>query len=385
MPDAPLLPGSPADMRLAARLVVESVISEPTMRAVLAKAQELKERGSPLAATEICRRKGWVSASEIRWLQDPDHPPADLIPGFVVDQLIGQGGMSRVYRAKDLEGGRTVALKILLPALRRRRESVEEFEAEGRHLINLEHPNIVKGYAIGQHDGLIFVSMECVQGRSVQEYLDRAQRFSEDNALYIILQTARALGYLHEKGLIHRDVKPANILLDLENTVKICDLGFTVASGAPESEITAGTIQYIAPEQARGEGGLDVRSDIYSLGVSLFQLVVGKLPFGESGDREVLAARLLAELNSPELKSLRISQHVHYFIQRMMAIDPGIRYQSPAELISDIEEQIQGKKSLAGPASKGKGSGLDLERPFVPPVRPITRSIDPLHKRRPSR
>jgi serine/threonine protein kinase len=348
MPHQSWTPGSPEDMKLAARLVVEGVVPESTMRAVFMKQQELVARGHPITAGEICRRKGWTTGTELRWLANPEAPPADLLPGLVLGSQIGTGGMSRVYRAGDLEaGGGDCAVKILLPALRRRKESVEEFEGEARNLIGLDHPNIVKGRRIGQHDGVVFLVMELVDGRCVQAILDDQWRVPEEVALSIILQTARALQHLHEKGLVHRDVKPANILVGPGTLVKLCDLGLSVASGAPESEITAGTIPYIAPEQASGASGLDVRSDIYSLGVSLFQMVVGRLPFGEGNDREALARRLLEELRSPELQSLKISQYVHYFIQRMMALDPAVRYQSPEDLIRDVEEHVRGFRSLS--------------------------------------
>jgi serine/threonine protein kinase len=375
-------PGSPQDVRLAARLVVEQVIPEGTMRAVLAKQKELLERQHPLLVSEICLRKGWVTATEIRWLQAPDEPPADLIPGLSLGRLLGQGGMSRVYVAR-LRNGATNAVKILHPRLRRDPTAVADFLREGELLISLEHENVVRGHALAEHDGLVYLTMEYIDGQSVLEHLDRSGPFAEDAALYIILQTARALTHLHERGIVHRDVKPGNILIDAENTVKLCDLGLAVKSGADgDAEVTAGTIDYIAPEQAEGRGGLDVRSDIYALGVTLFQLLVGKLPFEGGTNEEALARRLLDELRSPELKGRNISPHAHYFIQKMMALDREIRYQSPHELIQDIEEQIRGKKTLhAQPGRKSSGT-LELEKPFQPTrqVKPV-----PVMRRRPSR
>jgi serine/threonine-protein kinase len=264
----------------------------------------------------------------------------------------------------EADGG-SVAVKILLASLRRDENSLAEFAAESRLLISLDHPNIVKGLSTGEHDGLVFLTMEWVEGRSVQEHLDQAGRFGEDAALYIILQTARALTYLHEQGLVHRDIKPGNILIDHANTVKICDLGLAIRAGAGGGqEVTAGTAHYIAPEQATAEGGLDVRCDIYALGVTLYQLVVGRLPFEGETNQETMAKRLLDELRSPELKGLGISPHLHYFIQKMMALDREVRYQSPSELIDDIEEQIQGKKTLTAQPGKSRPGALELERPF---------------------
>lgn len=357
-------PGSSEDMQLAARLVIDGILPEQTIRAVLAKSKELIERGKPLSVGDICVRKKWVTPTEVRWLAAIEAPPDDLIPGLKLqDGMLGQGGMSKVYGARD-RIGRDVAVKILLPALRRSEGPLAEFRAEGELLVSLEHENIVKGYAVAEHDGLVYLVMERVLGKSVLEVLDEHGRFEEDAALYITLQTARALTHLHERGFVHRDIKPANILIDDRNVVKLCDLGLAIQEGAGESETTAGTAHYIAPEQARAEGGLDVRSDIYALGVTLYQLVVGKLPFEGETNHETMAKRLLDELRSPELKGLGISPHLHYFVQKMMALDKEVRYQSPNELIEDIEEQIAGKKSLTAQPGKSRAGAVDLKMPF---------------------
>lgn len=351
---------------LAARLVIEGLVPEGTMRAVLAKQRELAERGRPLGVGEICARKQWVTASEVRWLGNPDQPPGDLLPGLRLGPLIGQGGMSRVYMAQGDQG--PLAVKILHPRLRRSGGDLEEFRREAHLLVSLRHENIVCGRALREHDGLVYLEMELVEGKSIQQLLDDGFTFPEDAALYIVLQVARALSHLHRRGLVHRDIKPANILIDRENRVKLCDLGLAVVEGAGAGEVTAGTAQYISPEQALADSGVDVRSDIYSLGVSLYQLVVGKLPFDGGSSQETISKRLLDELRSRDLKAKGVSPHVHYFIQKMMALDPAIRYQDPEELIEDVESQVQGRTSLtAGP--KGAGASDPFrDGPFQKPV-----------------
>ena len=337
-------PGSSDDTRLAARLVVEGVVPEKTMRAVLAKQRELIERGRSLSVAQICIRKKWITATEAHLMVNPERPTESLLPGYQLGPMLGEGGMSRVYAASGKDG--PVAVKILHPCLRRMEKDVLEFRKEGQLLTSLDHEHIVKGYDCMEHDGLEVLVMELVHGKSVQQHLDEGDQFSEDEALTIILQTAQALVHLHERGLVHRDIKPGNIIIDGENRVKICDLGLAITAGGGGGENTAGTAQYIAPEQATAEKGLDVRSDIYALGVTLYQLVVGKLPFEGETNHETMRQRLLDELHSPELKARNISPHVHYFIQKMMAMDREIRYQSPQELIEDIREQIQGARSL---------------------------------------
>jgi serine/threonine-protein kinase len=353
------------DTQLAVRLVVDGLLGEQTARAVVSKVQELAARGRPLSVADICVRKGWISETEARWLTDVEHMPPDLLPGLTMGELLGQGGMSRVYGAVDEDTGTDVAVKILLPRLRREAVPLGEFRAEAELLMKLEHDNIVSGYYLHEHDEIVYLVMERVLGGSVQEILDKHGCFGEDAALYIILQTARALTCLHEHGMVHRDIKPGNILLDQENTVKLCDLGLTIQEGAASGDdSTAGTAHYIAPEQALGEKDLDVRSDIYALGVTLYQLTIGKLPFEGETNRETMAQRLLDELRSPELLGVEISPHLSYFIRKMMARDREVRYQSPHELIQSIEEHISGKKSLKVQPGKVKAVNTELEKPF---------------------
>ncbi|MSR74683.1 MAG: serine/threonine protein kinase [Planctomycetes bacterium] len=323
--------------KLAARLVMEGLLDEATARAVLAKQAELQQRGHVLGVADICLRKHWITAGEAALLQG-EHPPEKLLPGLLLGPQLARGGMGRVIRARDIEARCDVAVKILHPRLARDPRSAAEFRAEGELLCRLEHPNLVKGWYLHEHEGLIYFVMECFPGCSAQEELDRRGRFTEEKALAVIVQVARALTHMHEHGFLHRDVKPANILLDPQGRVKLCDLGLAVKLDHAAGETTAGTRAYIAPEQATGSG-LDPRADIYALGASLYHLVVGRLPFEGPTDDEGMARRLLDELRSPELKALGISQRMHYFIQKMMALEREVRYASPQALVEDIMAQ----------------------------------------------
>jgi serine/threonine-protein kinase len=334
-------PGSPDDVRCAARLVVEGLVPQETMMAVLAKQKELIERGRPLSVLEICVRKSWITVTEARWCEAGDAPPKDLLPGLELGPRLGVGGMSHVYRAKDASSQAPVAVKILLPRLARDAVARSRFEAESELLCRLQHESLVRGFYHYSVDGVHYLVMELVDGCTALEQLDRKGPFSEEAALEIILQAARALEYLHQQGLVHRDVKPGNLLITRTNQVKLCDLGFAVAAGHIDSN--SGTVQYLAPEQAVGERVLDTRADIYALGVTLFQLTMGKLPFEGATDEEQLSKRVFEELRAKELKGIGVSQHLHYFIQKMMARERDVRYQTPAALIADIEESLEGR------------------------------------------
>ncbi len=324
--------------KFAARLVMEGLLEESTARAVLAKQAELRTRGHELGVADICLRKSWITVGEAALLLE-DNAPEKLLPGLLLGAQIARGGMGRVLRARDMQTRGDVAVKILHPRLARDARSVAEFRAESELLCKLEHPGLVKGYYLHEHEGLIYLVMEHFPGRSAQEELDQRGRFQEEKALSVIVQVARALGHMHLHGVLHRDVKPANILLDTQGRVKLCDLGLAVKLvDHSAGETTAGTRAYIAPEQATGSG-LDPRADIYALGASLYHLVVGRLPFEGPTDDESMARRLLDELRSPELKALGISQRMHYFIQKMMALEREVRYADTAALVEDIGAQ----------------------------------------------
>jgi len=308
----------------------------------------------------------------------------DFFPGYRMSGKLGEGGMSWVFGARRLADGRTVALKILRPACASDPGLRGRFLREAKLLKTLRHPNLTEGYEVGRIRGIYFLSMELVEGENLLEALDRGRRFEEEGALFIVLQAARALDYLRGEGVVHGDIKPGNILVTSDEAVKLCDFGLasTDAAGAvgaaeaaeatgaaDESEWTSGTVEYLSPEQARGRVDVDVRSDIYSLGATLYHLVLGKLPFEGSDDREVLAKQILESLSSPEVKR-RVSPHMHYFIEKMMAKDREIRYQDPIELVADIESQLEGKRSLAYGSSGGdRGSGAGPRSASDAPVR----------------
>jgi serine/threonine protein kinase len=258
-------------------------------------------------------------------------------------------------------------------------------------------------------NGLYFLAMELIDGLSVLDILEQIQKeqerlrgvaspifpggvapapppaeaseekgsIEEDLALEIILQSARALTYLQEHGIVHRDVKPGNIMITRAGAVKLCDLGFAqpIAGGISalgESDVTCGTPEYMSPEQARGQRDVDIRSDIYALGATLYHMVLGDVPFKGTDTLDVMAKQVLAELYSPRVKE-RLSHHMHYFIEKMMAKEKDIRYQSPREVIEDIEAQIDGVRSLlfkqGGPPPSPVSRLCALVAPFLPDER----------------
>jgi len=325
----------------------------------------------------------------------PSKPnPNEPIPGIRISGKLGVGGTATVFLADDIRGNRKVALKIMHPSLAKDEKAVRRFQRESTLLVSFDHPNLVKGFTQGMMGPLPYLVMECLDGESAQETLDREKHLSEAHALEIIQEAAKAIDYMQSKKIIHRDIKPGNIYLLKDGRIKVIDLGFAQEMGttlAPgEEETTSGTVQYMSPEQARGQLDLDVRADIYSLGATLYHMVMGETPFSGSDSVEVMAKQVMEALSSAGMKNKRISKHMHYFIERMMSKDKDLRYSTPRELAEDINEQIDGFRSLEYRPEEGERQASTIMRAMnsdegeprpptrrMPPPPSTTRRIQP--------
>jgi serine/threonine-protein kinase len=252
-----------------------------------------------------------------------------------------------VFRARDKTSGEVVALKVLLPELCADRLAVERFVNEARLLVELRHNGLVRGLRVAREGSVIFLAMQFVPGECLQDRLARGEVLEADEALRIVVQVAAVLGYLHGRGLVHRDVKPGNILWDDEREhAVLIDLGFAASSATgsdAHTGTTVGTVHYISPEQARGAGALDVRADIYSLGATLYHLVTGELPFAGATGEEVIAKQVLESLSSDKIRALELSPQLHYFIEKMMAKEKEIRFQTPGQLGAEIDAYLRAR------------------------------------------
>jgi serine/threonine protein kinase len=312
--------------------------------------------------------------------------PNEPIPGIRITGKLGVGGTATVFLADDVKNGRKVALKIMHPSLAKDEKAVRRFQREASLLVSFDHPNLVKGYSQGTMGPLPYLVMECLDGESAQDGLDREKTFPEARSLEVIQEAAKAIDYMQSKKIIHRDIKPGNIYLLKDGSVKVIDLGFAQEMGTPasgEEETTSGTVQYMSPEQARGQLDLDVRADIYSLGATLYHMIMGETPFSGTDSVEVMAKQVMEALSSSGMKNKRISKHMHYFIERMMSKDKDLRYSTPRELVDDINEQIDGFRSLEYRPDENEGQDSTVMRLMNRPTdtgrieRPGTRRIQP--------
>lgn len=282
---------------------------------------------------------GGFSQQDLEHLRRTRAMKEPMIPGYVIQRLIGRGGTAEVFAAKRERDFEPVALKILLPRLAQDSVSTAQFVKEGKLLANLKIPHIVKGYRVFRFLKTYILEMELAEGQTLLEWLDQGRSFDERESLDIVYEIATALEGMRKVGVIHRDLKPGNIMLDRSGNVRLIDLGFAGEglSGGHGEGTTMGTAAYLAPEQARGESDLDSRSDIYSLGVTLYQLVLGELPFKASDDQEMLRKQVLDSLKGSSVKGGGVSPHVHYFLEKMMAKDREFRFSSPSELLDALE------------------------------------------------
>ena len=254
-----------------------------------------------------------------------------------------------------------MALKILNARCAKDPVQLRAFVEEAKLLKNMEHPGLIGSYGAARAGETYFSRLELVEGRTLLEHLDEDNTFEEAVALKILLEVAEVLQYMASKNLVHRDVKPGNIMLTTNAEVKLIDLGFCAERNELNPKDSAiGTVQYLSPEQAEGGARADLRSDVYALGVTLFQLTVGRLPFEGDTDEDTLRAAVMDRLSSPELKSARFSPHLHYFIEKMMAKEAGDRYQSWEELIDDMRGTLEGHASLDW--ESGSGSARSKRR-----------------------
>lgn len=261
---------------------------------------------------------------------------------YEMRELIGVGGMAYVYKAYDSVDDRTVAVKILRDEFLTKDEFVRRFRNESKAIAILNHPNIVKVLDVGFGEKLQYIVMEYIDGITLKEYLDQRKDIRWKEAVHFTVQILRALQHAHDKGIVHRDIKPQNIMLLSDGTIKVTDFGIARLTRS-EMQATAvgnkaiGSVHYISPEQARGEI-TDEKTDLYSVGIMLYEMLTGRLPFEADNAVSVAIMQMQSEATAPHLINEEIPEGLEQITLKAMQKDTVKRYQSAAEMLSDFDE-----------------------------------------------
>ena len=261
---------------------------------------------------------------------------------YKILEMIGGGGMANVYLAHDMILDRDVAVKVLRLDFANSEEFIRRFHREAQSATSLAHPNIVSIYDVGEEESIYYIVMEHVNGQTLKQYIQKNSPVPIEEALLIMEQITSAISHAHQNHIIHRDIKPQNILLDQRGNVKITDFGIAMALSATsitQTNSVLGSVHYLSPEQARG-GVANHKSDIYSLGIVMFELLTGRLPF--SGESAVSIALKHLQSETPSLRrwNPNIPQSVENIVLKATAKDPFHRYESVEAMEADIRTSL---------------------------------------------
>jgi len=291
-----------------------------------------------------------------------DEPITLEIPGYDILERIGRGSMGTVYRARQLSMDRVVALKVLNEKHSQDEQFIERFIREARAAGRLSHPNVIHVHDVSDHKNTHYFTMEHVDGTTVKKLLKRHGKIDVDRSLDIVLQAAKALEYAHENNIIHRDIKPDNLMLTKDGVVKLADLGIAKlfdeadAGDGPKRRVF-GTPHYMAPEQALGRE-TDPRTDVYSLGATLYHMLTGTTPFQGGTITDILKAHIQANLPPIQEKVPNVPASVVFMVERMMAKSPEKRYASMETLAADSEKVIADREADIERLDSGESSIL---------------------------
>lgn len=308
--------------------------------------QELsQESGREDDRTVISQRP--VAAPEEFYRSMPLSELAGMLEGrqldhFAVDQMIGGGGMGAVFRGRDLRLDRVVAIKVI-PSARRDPETLRRFRLEAQAAAKLDHPNIARVYYVGEAEQWNYIVFEFIDGVNIRDLVEMEGPLSVDDAVYYTRQVAEALQHAYDRDVVHRDIKPSNVLVTAAGAAKVVDMGLARNTALDRSTadetasgVTLGTFDYISPEQARNPRDADVRSDLYSLGCTLFYMLTGNPPFPEGTALQKLLSHGSQAPPDPRGWREDLSDELFEITMKLMAKRPGDRYQTPTELISDL-------------------------------------------------
>ena len=315
---------------------------------------EARSKINPVILKDLMIELGFVTEPQAERLKSSikeSKVAVKQIPGYKIIGKLGAGAMAIVYKGKQLSLNRMVAIKVLPKRFSENPEYVERFYKEGQAAGKLSHPNIVQAFDVGEAGGYHYFVMEYVEGKTIADDLVDGNVFGEAEALDIIIQVAHALAHAHACSLIHRDVKPKNIMISKNGTVKLADMGLArettdIEAAQSEAGKAYGTPYYISPEQIRGKIDIDGRADIYGLGATLYHMLTGRVPFMAEDSADVMRKHLREKLVPPDHINTSLSAGVSEVVEIMMAKRRENRYKNIEELLRDLEALRNGQPPL---------------------------------------
>ncbi len=310
----------------------------------------LLELELPASMGELLVRKGYLTQSQCAELESALGEGGGIqIPGYQIVEKIAEGGMGTVYKARQISMDRLVGLKVLRKRFAAEADGRERFLREARAVAQLSHPNVVAGIDAGVAGGVYYFVMEFLDGQSIEQVLRQRGRLPWAEATAITLQMARALAHAADHQIVHRDVKPGNIMLLADGTAKLADLGLARADSVIDSSLTqsgmiVGSPAYLSPEQAAGDVVLDSRSDIFSLGLTYFEMIAGERAYQGTNPMSVMSALLLRDVPVDRLLALDAPGDVVAIIGKMTRRDRLGRYADPKPLLEDLQAVSDGRR-----------------------------------------
>ncbi|MBE7463746.1 MAG: protein kinase [Planctomycetes bacterium] len=328
-------------------VIARGFATEEQIRECLDAQADMARKGQDKRLGDLLVERGYLLAHQLEAVlkEQKEAPKRRQIKDFELLAKLGEGGMGAVFKARRPRDGALVAMKVLFKRLAADEQYIARFHREAAIGLTLDHPNVIKCLEVGEDNGLHYMALEYISGNDLGAALTQRDNFAEAQALAIVLAAAKGIEYAHKKGLIHRDIKPANIMLTAEGTVKVMDFGlarqrFDADHSLTLTGVVMGTPHYMSPEQVDGSVDLDGRSDIYSLGVTLFHMLTGRPPFIGGNLYGVLTAHLTSHVPDPRQYNKGVSPETADLVLRMCARDREERVQSLEHVVLEISRLL---------------------------------------------
>ncbi len=323
------------------------------VKILLRRAREMRDSSKSRRLPSVFDDENWTTSDIV----------GRVFAGYRIEKKIGEGGMGVVYRAQDTATDEVVALKVLSPVYARDQAFLKRFVREANYLKEVDHKNIARFYELGQVRNTYYIAMEFVDGPSLEEIMRTQDLLSEVRIVDIIIQVAEALNALHKQGIVHRDIKPGNVLVEADGTCKLVDFGLTkrpTDERLTEQNLFFGTAAYMSPEQARGSATVDIRSDLYALGVLFYYLATGELPFDGDDTYAILFKQVHEDPPEPQSRNPLLTDTANFMILKMLSKDPKKRFQTPAELLRALRKHREFFVARSGqyPGTTTEGVGM---------------------------